>query len=911
MFKKLIALSLVAAMSLSVAAQNTLTREQILAMSTDELSELSLEELMEAVEILGVSSVDELFAMIMNKNVSSASKEEESAFTSPLSSSVLTRDEIRTYGVTTIEEAMRLIPGMIVSQKVNGVYDVHMRGLNNIPNSNMLLYTENANTLLMIDGRPVQSYAMGGLCFEALPIDIEDVERIEVVRSASSALYGANAVTGVINIITQKPDNAPATVSGSVQMGNLGTVIGNIAYRKAVSDKFAFGVTVNVQHRERPTDKMYIMPQAGLYYANKDTLKIGASYSKAQMGQMLQDGVISDFSNGGQLRSWEVENLRQIVPSGDSFQFYACTEPQSDMKSMFPNPKLARKSEGYNAYVTVKPAADVRFDLQGGYQRSFINTTPITDDYFSFNGRESTTGYANLHALVKGIDFRANYFVGPQNYAYGCPGFKTNFKSFSANLDYTFKLGSLGIRPGLYYMFFITEDYVPVYDDPSQGYEWHYERPGYKFAADNFNHLSGFCFYDSKMTAFAPSIRLDYSVNKFRFIAAYRADKTNVPDQWNHSWQFAANFKANDKNFFRIVYGRANRSATVVSSGCNYTWTRTNLTPPSKLQFLLGEDADLMYADNFEFGYRAQPNDRLLIDAELFYSISQDYGALKAHSAYVSMNLDDFNAIRSAIDVNPAAATPAMLKAVQNIKSIANIKFENLPYKVHQMGVTVNTDWIISNKFIAKLNVNLQKTTIDNYYPYNQTLMLKSLMQECAAKMATEAGQIVTGMAGTTKEQQLAMLDNFKKTYYNPKTNTIDMEPYAVADVIRGVENGTIDKESELAKGVFPQMQDDFEHKATPAFYGMLGLVYKPISQLTVSAFANFQTERRFVTKYSLGEGAKLDGFVTANLKVGYKPMDNVELFFNGHNLFNHKGWEFPYADETGGLYTFGCNFAF
>lgn len=146
-------------------------------MSTDELAELPLETLMQAVETLGVSSVDELFAIIMNKNVSSASKSEESTFTSPLSSSVVTRDELRTWGVTTIEEALRLIPGMIVTEKTNGVYDVQVRGLNNIPDINMLLYTENSNTLVMIDGRPVHNYAMECITFEMLPIDIEDIER--------------------------------------------------------------------------------------------------------------------------------------------------------------------------------------------------------------------------------------------------------------------------------------------------------------------------------------------------------------------------------------------------------------------------------------------------------------------------------------------------------------------------------------------------------------------------------------------------------------------------------------------------------------------------------------------------------------------------------------------------------------
>lgn len=262
--KKIFAVLLASCLSLGSLAQQKLTREQILAMSTDELSELPLEDLMQAVETLGVASVDELFALIMNKNVSSASKEEESSFTSPLSSTVITRDEMRSYGVSSMEEALRLIPGMIVSEKTNGVYDVYIRGLNNIPDNNMILYSENPNTLVMIDGRPVQNYAMGAITFETFPIDIEDVERIEVVRGASGALYGANAVTGVINIITTKPDNSQATVSGSVQMGNHSSVVGNAALRKAINDKLAVGLTVNMQHRNRPTSDLYIEPVSGL-----------------------------------------------------------------------------------------------------------------------------------------------------------------------------------------------------------------------------------------------------------------------------------------------------------------------------------------------------------------------------------------------------------------------------------------------------------------------------------------------------------------------------------------------------------------------------------------------------------------------------------------------------------------------
>ncbi|MDY4174242.1 MAG: TonB-dependent receptor plug domain-containing protein, partial [Bacteroidales bacterium] len=373
--KKILSLFILAAVALSASAQQKLTREQILAMTTDELSELPLEDLMEAVETLGVSSVDELFALIMNKNVSSASKQEENTFTSPLSTTVITYDEMRTYGVTTIEEAFRLIPGMIVAEKTNGIYDIQMRGLINIPDNNMLLYTENANTLVLIDGRPVNNLTMGAVNFDMLPIDIEDVDRIEVVRGAASALYGSNAVTGVINILTKKPDSATATVSGNVQLGNDNTYIGNVAIRKAVNSKFAVGLTLSMQHRDRPTDELYVIPASGVYMANTGAPEVRTAFTQEQLMDYILSGALTDMSAGGYVRPSRLEDLKQLYPDNGMYVLYNCLEPESPSTSMFENSSLARQSEGYNVYLTLTPASDIRFDLTAGYQRSYANTT--------------------------------------------------------------------------------------------------------------------------------------------------------------------------------------------------------------------------------------------------------------------------------------------------------------------------------------------------------------------------------------------------------------------------------------------------------------------------------------------------------------------------------------------------------
>ncbi len=918
--KKILSLFILAAVALSASAQQKLTREQILAMTTDELSELPLEDLMEAVETLGVSSVDELFALIMNKNVSSASKQEENTFTSPLSTTVITYDEMRTYGVTTIEEAFRLIPGMIVAEKTNGIYDIQMRGLINIPDNNMLLYTENANTLVLIDGRPVNNLTMGAVNFDMLPIDIEDVDRIEVVRGAASALYGSNAVTGVINILTKKPDSATATVSGNVQLGNDNTYIGNVAIRKAVNSKFAVGLTLSMQHRDRPTDELYVIPASGVYMANTGAPEVRNAFTQEQLMDYILSGALTDMSAGGYVRPSRLEDLKQLYPDNGMYVLYNCLEPESPSSSMFENSALARQSEGYNAYLTFTPTSDIRFDLTAGYQRSYANTTPVGDDYFSFNGRQSKTGYVALSAAIKDLKILANYSGGPQNYAVGVPGFKTKTSNLNVSAEYDINVGSLLIRPGLAFQQIYYEDYVPDYDDLSKGYSWTNHDPGYKYDPNNNNHLSGFFNYDAKVKSFAPYIRLDYRVNGFRFIGAYRAEKTNIPDKFHHSWQLSANYSINDNNFIRLVYGRANRSAVMVNSNANFQWTRSTLMAPNYLQFSSDPEADLVKTDNFEIGYRVKPSPKLLIDAEAFYSRSTDFGSLQANTGVIRVDKS------AAADYLSGAMNLGQL--ISSLKTYASIKYTVLPYKVNQFGISFNVDWIISEKLIAKLNANIQKTLIDDYYQYSQTQVIQELLTRSKSRLMGEMMQVIAqqqavmgnnSLSDEQKAEQLkkiaeATLVRLESEFSNDKLGTYDVGATSADQIREQIKNGTLDLTDEanrrLARNFGSEPEDGVESKATPHFYGMLGLIYKPFEKFNASLFTNYIGPRTYATKYN-SNGEKLSQRFTVNLKLAYSPAENVEFFLNGHNLLNTKKREFVYCDEIPGIYTVGLNFKF
>ena len=129
--------------------------------------------------------------------VLSVSRREESLAEAPASIYVITSDEIRRAGVTSLPEALRLAPNLIVARADANQYAISARGFNNILANKLLV---------MIDGRIVYTPLFSGVFWEAQDVMLEDVDRIEVVSGPGATLWGANAVNGVINIITRSAE---------------------------------------------------------------------------------------------------------------------------------------------------------------------------------------------------------------------------------------------------------------------------------------------------------------------------------------------------------------------------------------------------------------------------------------------------------------------------------------------------------------------------------------------------------------------------------------------------------------------------------------------------------------------------------------------------------------------------------
>jgi iron complex outermembrane recepter protein len=161
--------------SVLVALMSTDARAEPGAASTGELKQMSLEELMDI-------------------PVTSVARHAEPLLQAAASVQVITREDIRRSGVTSLPEALRLADNLEVTQKTAHDWGISARGFN----------TALANKLLvMVDGRTVYTPLYSGVFWDFQDYLLEDIERIEVISGPGGTLWGANAVNGVINIITR------------------------------------------------------------------------------------------------------------------------------------------------------------------------------------------------------------------------------------------------------------------------------------------------------------------------------------------------------------------------------------------------------------------------------------------------------------------------------------------------------------------------------------------------------------------------------------------------------------------------------------------------------------------------------------------------------------------------------------
>jgi iron complex outermembrane receptor protein len=138
------------------------------------------------------------------------SRSNESVLRAPATITTLDATQIRLSGATTVPDVLRFVPGVAVYRSAPNNYVVALRGTGGLSGNNIIL---------LIDGIPINSPLDGNVNWDLVPLHIEDIERIEVVRGPVSPTYGANAYTGVINIVTRTSAGLPPSYVARLRGG--------------------------------------------------------------------------------------------------------------------------------------------------------------------------------------------------------------------------------------------------------------------------------------------------------------------------------------------------------------------------------------------------------------------------------------------------------------------------------------------------------------------------------------------------------------------------------------------------------------------------------------------------------------------------------------------------------------------
>jgi iron complex outermembrane receptor protein len=229
-----------------------------------------------SIQSLKRMSVDDL----MNVEVTSVSKKEEKLSEAPAAVYVLTQDDIHRSGATSIPEALRLVPGLDVARIDAHTWAISSRGFNG----------EFANKLLvLIDGRSVYTPLFSGVFWDVQGPMLEDVDRIEVIRGPGATLWGANAVNGVINIITKSAkDTQGWLLSGGG--GNQDRGFGEFRYGGS--------------HGEDLHYRLY-----GTYFDHADSEMLGGGNGRDGWQQ----------GRGGFRTDWQPSRDNQLIVQGDAY----------------------------------------------------------------------------------------------------------------------------------------------------------------------------------------------------------------------------------------------------------------------------------------------------------------------------------------------------------------------------------------------------------------------------------------------------------------------------------------------------------------------------------------------------------------------------------------------------------------
>lgn len=180
---------------------------------------------------------------LLNMQVTTVSKKEQRLGETAAAVYVITAQQIERSGLTSIPEVLRLAPGVDVAQVSSSVWAISIRGFNS-------RYSD--KLLVLVDGRTVYSATFSQVLWNVQELPLENVERIEVIRGPGAAIWGANAVDGIINVITRSANSTQGGLLAAVS-GTHDAALGTLRYGWPAGSHAASSFTTQYEN-ESPMD---------------------------------------------------------------------------------------------------------------------------------------------------------------------------------------------------------------------------------------------------------------------------------------------------------------------------------------------------------------------------------------------------------------------------------------------------------------------------------------------------------------------------------------------------------------------------------------------------------------------------------------------------------------------------------
>lgn len=351
--------------------------------------------------------------------VLSASRLSQPLTQAPAAVTVIDQEMIRASGFRDIPDLFRLVPGFNVAYTRDNTWGVGYHGLADAFSRRMQV---------LIDGRSVYTPGFGEVPWASLPLSIEDIERIEVVRGPNAATYGANAFFGVINIITKDPLEVQGART-SLQAGEQGMRGALFRFGGGSGNSFRYRLSLSDQRRDRfdtqaeKTITRHLDFRGDYRISNSDELTVNLASSRGdwRQGRVTSiDDPVRDLDVGSE--HFQTRFRRTIDPDTEwSLQFYHTRLKKNDDFMIGPiavDLGYTQWREDIEFQMTTRPANSLRA-VWGAEARWEGASAPIY-----FFGQDDRTGamyrlFGNLEwlpsenwAINGGLMAEHHYFTG-------------------------------------------------------------------------------------------------------------------------------------------------------------------------------------------------------------------------------------------------------------------------------------------------------------------------------------------------------------------------------------------------------------------------------------------------------------------------------------------------------------------